>query len=136
MTNEILLDKILNYTERLLDMKVLCHDDKQCEFVFDSLIRAATTMGATFSDLMFPVNKADFVLKLQIALKKAAETEYWLKLFAKVAKIPSAELKADLDECLELKKIFMASIAASKTGKQPESKVIVKTDACDDSFKS
>ena len=134
MNNDILLDKILNYTQRLMTIKKHGYD-KQTEFVFDSLIRAAAAMGTTFSDLMYPLNKADFVLKLQIALKKATETEYWLKLYKKAADIHGEEITSLLNESLELKKIFMASISASKSGKQPESKVIVKADG-DDSFKS
>ena len=80
-------------------------------------------------------HKADFVLKLQLALKKAAETEYWLKLYKKATGINSEEMAALLKESLELKKIFMASITAAKSDKQPESKVIVKADG-DDAFKS
>jgi len=134
MNNDILLDKILNYTQRLMAVKD--HgDDKQKEFVFDSLIKSAAAMGSTFSDLMYPLNKADFVLKLQLALKKAAETEYWLKLYKKATGINSEEMAALLKESLELKKIFMASITAAKSDKQPESKVIVKADG-DDAFKS
>jgi hypothetical protein len=39
-----------------------------------------TSIGANINEVNYGVSKADFISKMQIALKETAETEYWLRL--------------------------------------------------------
>ena len=45
--------------------------------------RAGTSIGANIHEAQYAHGKADFIAKLQIALKEANETSYWLLLLAK-----------------------------------------------------
>ena len=55
--------------------------DKQCEYsLADQLLRSGTSIGANLSEAEFAQSKADFITKLSISLKEAAETKFWLKL--------------------------------------------------------
>ena len=51
--------------------------------LINQLERSATSIGANIREAKYAHSKADFVSKLQIALKECYETEYWLKLFVK-----------------------------------------------------
>lgn len=42
------------------------------------ILRSGTSIGANIHEANYAVSKPDFISKLQIALKEAAETEYWL----------------------------------------------------------
>ena len=44
--------------------------------------RAGTSIGANIHEAQYAHGKADFVSKLQIALKEANETSYWLLLLS------------------------------------------------------
>ena len=44
------------------------------------LLRSGTSIGANIHEANYAVSKADFINKMQIAVKEAAETEYWLYL--------------------------------------------------------
>ena len=52
---------------------------EQKEFVMSKqILRSGTSIGANIHEANYAVSKADFINKLQIAVKEAAETEYWL----------------------------------------------------------
>ena len=53
--------------------------------------RAGTSIGANIHEAQYAHGKADFVSKLQIALKEANETSYWLLLLGKTNILSSAE---------------------------------------------
>lgn len=49
------------------------------EFVMSKqILRSGTSIGANIHEANYAASKADFINKLQIAVKEAAETEYWL----------------------------------------------------------
>ena len=49
----------------------------------NQLERSATSIGANIREAQYAHGKADFIAKLQIALKEASETGYWLELLFK-----------------------------------------------------
>ncbi len=46
----------------------------------NQLIRSDTSIGANIREAFYAHGKADFIAKLQIALKECSESEYWLEL--------------------------------------------------------
>lgn len=69
------------------------------------LLRSGTSIGANVCESVYAQSKADFISKMSIALKEAAETEYWIDLlqeteYVKVEQI--ADLKSELEEILKL----------------------------------
>jgi four helix bundle protein len=66
------------------------------------LLRAGTAIGANYREANRAESKDDFVHKVAIALKEAAETEYWLLLHARVSLGNVEELSALMAEAGEL----------------------------------
>lgn len=64
---------------------------------------------------MYAQSKADFITKLHIALKEAAETEFWIDLLASTDYISDTEKKSLLNDCHELIKMLVSSINTSKS---------------------
>ena len=81
------------------------------------LVRSGTSIGANIREAFYAHGKADFVAKLQIALKECSESEYWLELLIESGYYDD---KAILDKCIEVKKLLISSIntAKSKTDNQ------------------
>ena len=80
----------------------------------NQLERSATSIGANIREANYAHGKADFVAKLQIALKECYETEYWLELFAK-AEILNRETVIELyNQCGTIRRILIASINTAK----------------------
>ena len=76
--------------------------------------RSATSIGANIREANYAQSKADFLSKLQIALKECYETEYWLELFVKANVVEESKVKDMLHDCGELRRILVASITTLK----------------------
>ncbi len=76
--------------------------------------RSATSIGANIREANYAQSKADFLSKLQIALKECYETEYWLELFVKASIVEENKVKNLLHDCGELRRILVASITTLK----------------------
>jgi len=76
--------------------------------------RSATSIGANIREANYAQSKADFLSKLQIALKECYETEYWLELFVKASIVKSDTVKKLLHDCGELRRMLVSSITTLK----------------------
>ena len=97
-----------------LDIIRVCNDIKQNKresVLTNQLIRSGTSIGANIREAFYAHGKADFIAKLQIALKECSESEYWLELLIESDYYKD---KAILDKCIEVKKILIASINTAK----------------------
>ena len=97
-----------------LDIIRVCNDIKQNKresVLTNQLIRSGTSIGANIREAFYAHSKADFVAKLQIALKECSESEYWLELLLESGYYSD---KTILDKCIEVKKILIASINTAK----------------------
>ncbi len=77
--------------------------------------RSATSIGANIREANYAQSKADFVSKLQIALKECYETEYWLELFVKAKVISNERAKPIIHACGEIRRMLIASINTLKS---------------------
>ena len=66
-----------------LEIIKVCNDIKSRKresVLTNQLIRSGTSIGANIREAFYGHSKADFIAKLQIALKECSESEYWLEL--------------------------------------------------------
>lgn len=98
--------EILNLVNKLKQNKEL--------IICNQIGRSGTSIGANIHEAQYAHGKSDFIAKLQIALKEANETNYWLLLLMKSNQISSDEYNR-LDElCREIRITLIASINTSK----------------------
>ncbi len=84
----------------------------KCESVLiNQFLRSGTSIGANIREAFYAHGKADFVAKLQIALKECSESEYWIELLIESGYCNAKEL---LNKCVEVKRILIASINTAK----------------------
>ena len=85
--------------------------EAKCESaLINQFLRSGTSIGANINEANYGQSKADFVSKMHIALKETAETEYWLKLLTMSEYITEEMGKSLLNDCLEIKRMLIASI--------------------------
>ena len=85
--------------------------EKKESILTNQLIRSGTSIGANIREAFYAHGRADFVAKLQIALKECSESEYWLELLIESGYY---EEKAILAQCIEIKKLLISSINTAK----------------------
>jgi len=87
------------------------------KYYLQKIIRSGTSIGANANEAAYGVSQADFIAKMQIALKETAETEYWLKLLLLSDYHDEKLAQSLINDCLEIKRILIASL---KTAKEPK----------------
>ncbi len=80
----------------------------------NQLERSGTSIGANIREAKYAHSRADFIAKLQIALKECYETEYWIEI-AQRANIVSVDLtKNVLHDCGAIRRMLISSINTAK----------------------
>ena len=80
----------------------------------NQLERSATSIGANIREAKYAHSKADFVAKLQIALKECHETEYWLELMMRAELLPAEMVRGLLHDCGAIRSMLIASVNTVK----------------------
>lgn len=99
--------------ETVKQYKLLSSERK--EYVLSKqLLRSGTSVGANINEAIAGQSKRDFVHKLNIALKEARETNYWLNLLKDSECINLTEHETLNNKCNELVKMLSSIIITTK----------------------
>ena len=88
--------------------------EKRETIISNQIGRSGTSIGANIREAQYAHGKADFISKLQIALKEANETGYWLELLYRTDYITAEEYKALDSACTGIRVMLIASINTAK----------------------
>ena len=117
MKDNILIDKSITFAARIVKLHTYLNREKKEHIISKQIVRSGTSIGANINEANYGQSKADFIAKLQISLKETAETEYWLRLLILSDYITEKDGKPLLDDCLEIKRILIASLNTAKENK-------------------
>jgi four helix bundle protein len=88
---------------------------EQREFVLSKqLLRSGTAIGALIREAEHAESKADFIHKMNISLKEANETEYWLMLLHDSDFLDEKVFRSIINDCRELIKMLISIIKTTK----------------------
>ena len=88
--------------------------DKRESIISGQIGRSGTSIGANIREAQYAHGKADFISKLQIALKEANETGYWLELLFKTNYITESKYKSLDAVCTSIRVMLISSINTAK----------------------
>ena len=71
--------------------------------------RSGTSIGANIHEAQYAQGKGDFISKLEIALKEASATAYWLELLYRTKYIDEQTFKTLSVKCTSLRAMLIAS---------------------------
>ena len=100
-----------------LDIIKVCNkvkSEKRESVLTNQLIRSGTSIGANIREAFYGHGKNDFIAKLQIALKEANETSYWLELLLKTNYIDEAKYQELDNVCSQIRVMLIKSINTAK----------------------
>lgn len=86
----------------------------QESIISNQIGRSGTSIGANIHEAQYAQGKKDFISKLEIALKEASETEYWLELLFKTNYIDEQSYKTLSAKCTSLRVMLIASCRTAK----------------------
>ena len=80
------------------------------------VVRSGTSVGANVQEAQAGQSRADFISKYSIALKKARETLYWLRLLDASGELSNGACKILLKEADEIARVIASIIVSAKKG--------------------
>ena len=92
----------------------LCDEIKGCSVYTTQLIRASSSIGANIHEARYAESRADFIHKLEIALKECSESEYWIELLFRKGKFTEEEHGKYLKLAGSIRRRLIASITTAK----------------------
>ena len=76
--------------------------------------RSGTSIGANIHEARYAQGRKDFISKLEIALKEASETGYWLELLHRTNYIDEAYYKTLSAKCASIRVMLISSCKTAK----------------------
>ena len=112
MTNNIIVDLSMEFSISIVN---LCDNIKGKSAIVNQLLRSGTSIGANIHEANYASSRADFIAKMQIALKECYETEYWLELMLKAELLQEDVAKVLLHDCGSIRRMLVSSINTIKS---------------------
>lgn len=110
MGDSIILEKSKQFAIRIIRLYQYLKTEKQ-EFVLSKqLLRSGTSIGANTKEGVNAISEKEFIHKLNIALKEAKETEYWLELLVETDYISTEQFNSIYTDCSEITAILTSII--------------------------
>ncbi len=113
MRDDKLSVQSMDFAVSILNLVKFLKETKE-HIVSNQIGRSGTSIGANIREAQYAHSKADFISKMQIALKEANETGYWLELLLKTNYITDKQYKELDTVCTGLRAMLVASINTAK----------------------
>lgn len=97
-----------------IEISDICDSLSGCSVYTNQLLRCSSSIGANLHEAKYAQSKADFINKLEIALKECFETEYWLEILFRKRKIDENTYKNLLNKCGTIRRKLIASVTTAK----------------------
>ncbi len=111
MSDSLLITKSKSFALEIIKVCNYIKQNKKETILTNQLIRSGTSVGANIREAFYAHSKADFIAKLQIALKECSESEYWIELLIESGYYDDKKI---LDMCVEVKKLLISSVKTAK----------------------
>ncbi len=106
-------DKSLDFAVRIVNLRKYLVEQKN-EFVMSKqLLRSGTSIGANIAEAQRGQSRADFAAKMNIALKEANETQYWLQLLYRTEYLTKDQFDSVFEDNCELLKMLTSICKAT-----------------------
>ena len=104
--------------ELTVEITSICDTIKGRSVFTNQIMRSCSSIGANSYEAKYAQSKADFINKMEIALKECYETEYWLEILHKVNSLDTDTYNRLSMKCGTIRKKLIASINTVKNGKR------------------
>ena len=110
MAESKMLDKAKDFAVEIINMCKSIKETNRESVMTNQLMRSGTSIGANIHESKYAQSSADFVSKMQIALKECYESEYWLELLSRTGYICDEQNKAEVGNCGQIRRMLISSI--------------------------
>ena len=107
-------EKSLAFAKRIAKCYVFLKEKKGETVMSKQLLRCGTSIGANVREGQYAQSKKDFISKMNIALKEAGETDYWLDVIHSAGYFSDEEYTSLDSDNKELLRMLASIVKSSK----------------------
>ena len=111
--DNVIVTKSRNFAICTIKLYQYLKEEKKEYTMSQQLLKCGTSIGANVKEALRGQSKADFAAKMNIALKEASETEYWLDILNATNYISDREYKSINDDLIEISKLLTSIVKTS-----------------------
>ena len=104
--------------ELTVELTEICDSIKGRSIYTNQLLRSCSSIGANAHEAKYAHSRADFMSKLEIALKECYETEYWLEILYNIHALSEEQYRSASGKCGIIRRKLIASITTAKENNQ------------------
>ena len=110
----VVMGKSYTFALRIIKLYKYLVTEKKEYVLSKQLLRSGTAIGALIKEGEHAQSKADFLNKMNVALKEANETEYWIELLRDSDYLSTTESLSILDDTSELIRLLISIVKTTK----------------------
>ena len=114
MSESIIREKAKEFAKNIVFLTKEIKINKKESVLSNQLLRSETSIGANIHEAQYAQGTADFISKLEIALKECFESEYWLELLFETGYIGEKQYKKLNNDCGVIRKMLISSCKTLK----------------------
>ena len=112
--DNIIQDKSFHFAVPIVNLCRYLQAEQKEYILTKQLLRSGTSIGANAAESQQAQSRSDFISKLNIALKEAYETNYWLRLLHEARYLKQDEFQSIIHDCQEIEKLLLSIIKSLK----------------------
>ena len=114
MKENVIVTKTYSFAVRIVKYCYEIQKEKREYIISRQLLKSGTSIGANIEESQCAISKAEFISKVQISLKEAKETKYWLRLLKDALVYQNNASDELLKDCDEIIVILISILKSSK----------------------
>ena len=114
MASDKLSEQSMDFAVQIINLVKQLKEQRE-SIISNQIGRSGTSIGANIHEAQYAQGKKDFISKLEIALKEASETGYWLELLHRTNYIDAQQYKILSDKCATLRVMLVSSCKTAKS---------------------
>ncbi|MBR1811122.1 MAG: four helix bundle protein [Clostridia bacterium] len=112
--DNIIENKSFDFSIRIVNLCKHLNEEKKEYVLSKQILRSGTSIGANVAEAQHAQSDADFAAKMNIALKEASETRYWIRLLSATGYIPVNAANSLHADCVEIERLLSAIVTTTK----------------------
>ena len=117
MSESILREKAKEFAKNVVFLVREIKANNKESVLTNQLLRSGTSIGANIHEAQYAQGTADFISKLEIALKECFESEYWLELLFETGYLEERQYKKFNNDCGLIRRMLISSCKTLKEKK-------------------
>ena len=107
-------EKSYQFSIRIINLYKYLDENKKIYAIAHQLLRSGTAIGALIKESAHAQSKADFLNKMNVSLKEANETMYWIRLLHSTHYLKDNEFASIHKDCEEIVKLLASIVKTTK----------------------